>query len=71
MAMGSERGTRPGPVVAVGRADVERAVAAGVIGAAQADGLWQFLSGQAAARDAAKRKKTGRSSTRASPARSK
>jgi hypothetical protein len=49
MATRSETGTPPGPVVAVGRDDVERAVAAGVIGSEQADALWDFLRAKAAA----------------------
>ena len=55
MAMRSETGSPPGPVVEVGRDDVERAVAAGVIEADQADALWSFLRGKAAAPGAAVR----------------
>ena len=55
MATRSETGSPPGPVVAVGRDDVERAVVAGVIGAEQADALWDFLRAKAAAPGAAVR----------------
>lgn len=55
MATRSEAGIRPGHVVAVGRDDVERAVAAGLIGPDQADALWDFLRAKAAAPGAAVR----------------
>jgi hypothetical protein len=52
MATRSETVTPPGRVVAVGRDDVERAVAAGVIGSDQADALWTFLIAKSAVPDA-------------------
>jgi hypothetical protein len=53
--MTSESGTPSGPVVAVRRNDVERAVTAGVIAPDQAAALWEFLSAQAVAPGAAVR----------------
>jgi hypothetical protein len=55
MATRTETGTPPGPAVAIGRDDVERAVAAGVIAPDQADALWDFLRAKAAAPGAAVR----------------
>jgi hypothetical protein len=53
MATRSETGTPSGPAVAIGRDDVQRAVAAGVITPDQADALWDFLRAKAAASGAA------------------
>jgi hypothetical protein len=55
MATRAETGAPRGHVIVVGRGDVERAVAAGVIEPRQADALWDILSAKAAAPAAAVR----------------
>jgi hypothetical protein len=52
MTAGSEAERAPEALVGVGRDDIDRAVAAGVLQSDQADALWQFLRAKAAPRPA-------------------